>query len=116
MYSKQGQDIENPTINDVFTTIKNKAKYYRENEGAVAGQALRSGGGFDNLYPQMTDNEYAIYNYYLAKEKTGELKEGTAEEYFKDLEDTLKARKAEERFKVIEGNTGLEYLLVLKLD
>lgn len=41
----------------------------------------------------MTDAEFAVYNYYLAKETDGLVKKGTAEEYLKAIQDELTNRQ-----------------------
>lgn len=61
-----------------------------------------------HAYNQMTDDEIAIYNYYYAKNG-----KKSAEEYLNSIIETLRTREARERFKSIEGKTGLELVFGL---
>lgn len=60
---------------------------------------------YEKGYDHLTANEVKIYNYLYA---TGGKKK--AEEYLKELAETLNTRKAESEFEGIEGKTALEIL------
>ena len=84
-YSEMGANIENPTFKDVEgdasginifgwrpwgEDIGNIVKYSRDNWEQIAmGEAEDSQMEGRSIYRWMTDEEYAIYNYYPAKDK-----------------------------------------------
>lgn len=101
-YSAKGAAIKNPSYDDAQgwiqigdwypfgDAIKNKATFARENaETLNLGRAYDSDPIVDPTYRNMTDDEVAIYSYYIAK---GE--EGKAEEYLKSIQDKLNYREA----------------------
>ena len=57
------------------------------------------------VYDHMHDDEIAIYNYYYSKEG-----KEAADKYLDSIQETLNMRKAEERFKTLEGKTVMELL------
>lgn len=122
-YSDMGAAIENPSYSDAngwgylfgwrpgSDPIKNKVTFARDNADALLNERTTANGNVtvpsvvDPIYRHMTDDEVAIYNYYLAKE--GEEK---AEEYLKSIQDSLNRREAGEEYGRIQGNTALEML------
>ena len=129
-YSKSGADIENPTYDEVTGTIlgplgvkkiKNKVTYSRDNFEEYQDTTSKKRmyiqnengskviNGINELYTQMTDEEVAIYNYYLSKE--GEEK---ANQFLDSITESLNYRQAEIEFEdnfrnnaILEGILGL---------
>ena len=122
-YSQMGADIQNPSYKDangwayIFgwrpgaEDVKNKVAFARDNADTLMAEKFSADGNastpyvVDPIYRHMTDDEVAIYNYYLAKE--GEEK---ADEYLDSIRDTLNRREAGEEFARYEGRTGLEIM------
>ena len=122
-YSKMGAEIQNPSYKDAngwlylagwrpgADDVKNKVTFARDNADALVGERENRDGNsgipsvVDPIYRHMTEDEVAIYNYYLAKE--GEEK---ADEYLDSILDTLNRREAGEEFAHYQGRTGLEIL------
>ena len=122
-YSQMGADIQNPSYKDangwayIFgwrpgaEDVKNKVTFARDNADTLLAEKFSADGNastpyvVDPIYRHMTDDEVAIYNYYLAKE--GEEK---ADEYLDSIRDTLNRREAGEEFARYEGRTGLEIM------
>ena len=128
-YSKMGADIENPTVDEYYGGFAvgdwrpfgkdsgNKVTYSRANYdealekalGATDGRPNLSVYGVNELYTKMTDEEVAIYNYYLSKE--GEEK---ADKFLESITESLNYRKATSDFEdIYKDNAALEYLLGL---
>lgn len=84
--------------------ILNKAKYARENADSLTAQAANSQGSGEafrlSKLASMTDDEFAIYNYLLAKEGSEQ-----ADAYLDYMEETLNQRIGTERGKHIALNT-----------
>ena len=102
-YTDIGKKISNPTYEEAFgglriagwspfgKDINNELKFAKDNEATM----ILSGSNFDPgdvYYAQATDEEYAIYNYYLGQELEGVAEKGTADAYLKSIYDTLKDR------------------------
>ena len=106
-YSKMGADIQNPTYEDAegisiagwrpfADPVKNKATFARDNAEMIGYDKAFNGSNYvvvDPLYRHLSEEEIAIYNYYLAKE--GEEK---ADEYLESLEDKLNRRESDEAY------------------
>ena len=106
-YSKMGADIQNPTYEDAegisiagwrpfADPVKNKATFARDNAEMIGYDKDFNGSNYvvvDPLYRHLSEEEIAIYNYYLAKE--GEEK---ADEYLESLEDKLNRRESDEEY------------------
>ncbi|MBR5198748.1 MAG: hypothetical protein IKW20_02840, partial [Bacteroidales bacterium] len=122
-YSKMGADIQNPTYEDAngwgylfgwrpfADEVENKVTFARDNGEALFAERHSGSGNtgtpsvVDPIYRHLSEEEIAIYNYYLAKE--GEEK---ADEYLESLEDKLNQREAGEEFSRYQGRTGLEIM------
>ena len=120
-YSAKGAAIKNPSYSDangwayIFgwrpgsEEVKNKVAFARDNGDALFAERQNGNTGtpsvVDPIYRHVTNDEAAIYNYYLAK--YGEEK---ADEYLKSLEDKLNQREAAEEYGRIKGNTALEVM------
>ena len=122
-YSRAGADIENPTFDDVKShfwlpsgvkTVKNKVTYSRENyDEALEYETSNSDHqpdttkyGVNSLYTKMTDEEVAIYNYYLTKD--GEEK---ADQFLDSITESLNYRQATDDFEnSYKDNAALEYI------
>lgn len=110
-YSKMGADIQNPTYEDAngwlylagwrpgAEEVKNKVTFARDNAEALFDGRTKGDGNVtipevvDPIYRHLSEEEIAIYNYYLAKE--GEEK---ADEYLESLEDKLNWRESDEDY------------------
>ena len=122
-YSQMGADIDNPTYDEVtghlimplgVKKIKNKVTYSRDNyeeyEDTTNSKRMyiqnENGSkvinGINEIYTQMTDEEVAIYNYYLSKE--GEEK---ADQFLDSITESLNYRQAEKTFEDIYRNNAL---------
>lgn len=104
-YSKKGANIENPTYAEaeggayIFgwrpgaKDIGNKVEYAFDNQGQILANDMNSNNSAgDMVYTTMTDKERQMYNYYLAQEREGLVKKGTADEYLNSIYGTLKDR------------------------
>ena len=120
-YSAKGAAIKNPSYSDangwayIFgwrpgsEEVKNKVAFARDNGDTLFAERQHGNTGtpsvVDPIYRHVTDDEAAIYNYYLAK-----YGEGKADEYLKSIEDKLNQREAAEEYGRIKGNTALEVM------
>jgi hypothetical protein len=124
-YSQAGASIQNPSLEDVADRgLSIGGKLILGKEGAPVGNVVTmsrdnadhlafteaNGGnasdyGLRSLYRHMTDDEVAIYNYYLGKGDTQK-----AAEYLASLEDTLNQRAGQGIADRINGNEALEAL------
>lgn len=121
-FSGIGAGIENPTYDDApfwstpwnqkkfAESIGNMVTFSRDNVDAIRkrmGSANNSGDVSDVIgdyrYQFMTDNEVAIYNYYLGKGETGK-----AAEYLASLDDKLNKRWGSDIHDTVTGNRFLE--------
>lgn len=119
-YSQIGAEIKNPTYNEANFGLgffddrpfnkdpENIVTFSRENVDML-NMAEKSGTvGIQgkSLYQHMTDDEVAIYNYYLGK---GDKE--TADEYLESLTDTLNYKAATAEYeRLYKDNTAMEYL------
>lgn len=119
-YSQIGAEIENPTYNEANFGLgffderpfnkdpENIVTFSRENV-EMLNMAEKSGTvGIQgkSLYQYMTDEEVAIYNYYLGK---GDKE--TADEYLDSLTDTLNYKAATAEYeRLYKDNTAMEFL------
>ncbi len=121
-FSGIGAGIGNPTYDDApfWSTPRNQKKFAesignmvtfsRDNVDEIRkrmGSANNSGDVSDVIgdyrYQFMTDNEVAIYNYYLGKGETGK-----AAEYLASLDDKLNQRWGSDIHDTVTGNRFLE--------
>ena len=120
-YSKIGAAIENPSFDDAEKglaigswrpfgeNVNNIVTYSRENAAAIALENKEGHPAVgDFRYRSMTDDEVAVYNYYLAKEQAGQVAEGTAQSFLDSLDDILNQREALSFSEAMKGNTSLE--------
>ena len=122
-FSRKGANIENPTYSEAHggigigswysdaKEIGNIVTFSRENVDDIYNAQVidRKSQTFGDLvYQYMTDEEVAIYNYYLGK---GD--KASAEDYLYNLTDELNSRAAtaefDERYK---DNTAMEFLFM----
>lgn len=128
-YSQKGAHTNNPSWEDASAPldilgwkplgngkeIGNMVTFAEENKSKAikdSAQAMRGGGGAGEhtdivtlINEYMTDDEKAIYNYYVAKEGTAK-----ANEYLDSIKGTLQARQGQGIYEDIEGNLALEYV------
>jgi hypothetical protein len=121
-YSQIGANIENPTYSEAQGWIQigawrpfgedigNIVTFSRDNIDSITKEIGLSNSNADisNVlgdyrYQFMTDDEVAIYNYYLGKGDTEK-----AAEYLKSLDDTLNQRHAGDIVERVDGNPFLE--------
>lgn len=117
-----GAGIENPTYDDApfwstpwnqkkfAESIGNMVTFSRDNVDAIRKRMAfaNNSGDVSNVigdyrYQFMTDNEVAIYNYYLGKGETGK-----AAEYLASLDDKLNQRWGSDIHDTVTGNRFLE--------
>ena len=122
-YSQMGAGMQNPSYEDATgggylfgwrpgaDDVQNKVTFARDNAEALAKEKENRNGNsgipavVDPLYRHVTEEEAAIYSYYLAKDGAEK-----AEEYLQSLQDKLNQREAAEEYARIQGRTGLEVL------
>ena len=122
-YSQMGAGMQNPSYEDAnghgyffgwrpgADDVQNKVTFARDNAEALAKEKENRNGNsgipavVDPLYRHVTEEEAAIYSYYLAKDGAEK-----AEEYLRSLQDKLNQREAAEEYARIQGRTGLEVL------
>ena len=122
-YSQMGAGMQNPSYEDAnghgyffgwrpgADEIKNKVTFARENAELLQDELKKQHKNNDTpfvvdpIYRHVTEEEAAIYNYYLAKD--GEEK---AEEYLQSLQDKLNQREAGKVAEFLNGNTLAEML------
>ena len=122
-YSQMGAGMQNPSYEDATgwgylfgwrpgaDDVQNKVTFARDNAEALAKEKENRNGNsgipavVDPLYRHITEEEAAIYSYYLAKDGAEK-----AEEYLQSLQDKLNQREAAEEYARIQGRTGLEVL------
>jgi len=102
-YRQIGEDIENPTYNDVEkansgffpkkTDIPNPVKYAKENKAQMTMSAVNASDYVgDVMYSEISNEEYDIYNFYLGQELEGKIEKGTAQKYLDSIYGKLKDR------------------------
>ena len=104
-YKGIGANIKNPTWEeaDGGFTIGGKKPFGKDVENVVEyafanKDMMALSNGFGNFsderiyYTHMTDQERALYNYYLGQEKEGVIEKGSASEYLASIKDKLKNR------------------------
>ena len=70
-------------------------------------------GGSPNANPfrafdLMSEDEKSIYNWYVSQEKQGKLEKGSAQKYYKSIEDTINQRQGAEIAEDLEGKPLLQ--------
>ena len=126
-YSQAGAAIRNPAPEDVadrgliiggkliFGTkgqdVGNVVTMSREHADLLAMAEANGGGGYEHglksIYRHMTDDEVAVYNYYLGKGY-----ESMADRYLESLEEELTRREAGGLIQRVQGNAFNESLLM----
>ena len=105
-YSSKGKNMKNPTFDEAqgdfnffgwnpgAKEVKNPVTFAKENKSTI--ELYQANGGSypmtDVVYSTISDKEFDIYNYYLAREKEGLEKEGTARNYLDSIYGDLKDR------------------------
>ena len=120
-YSQMGAGMQNPSYEDAnghgyffgwrpgADEIKNKVTFARENAELLQDELKKQHKNNDTpfvvdpIYRHVTEEEAAIYNYYLAK-----YGEDKAEEYLQSLQDKLNQREAGKVAEFFKGNTFAE--------